>query len=120
MSDLEFVTYCGLHCDLCGARSRIPRRALALLEAMEDEGWPYWGSDVPGFAGFWEFLEELHAAGGCPGCRADGGDPGCTIRICARERGLDLCGDCADFPCEHVEALAARYPTLIADNHRMQ
>jgi hypothetical protein len=118
MDNLKFVTYCGLHCDLCSARSRIPQRAKALQQAMADEGWPYWGRDFPGFTDFWAFLEGLHTDGGCPGCRA-GGDPGCQIRVCARERRLDLCNQCGDFPCEHIQALAARYPTLVADNRRM-
>jgi hypothetical protein len=120
MDNLEFVTYCGLHCDLCSARSRIPQRARGLQQAMADEGWPYWGRDLPGFPGFWAFLEGLQAEGGCPGCRAGGGDPGCRIRVCARERRVTLCNECSDFPCEHVEALAARYPALIADNGRMR
>jgi len=69
---------------------------------------------------FWRFLEGLHADGGCPGCRAGGGPPFCQIRKCARERELDLCSGCPDFPCSHVEALGAIYPTLIADNRRLQ
>jgi hypothetical protein len=120
MDNLELVTHCGLHCDLCSARSRIPQRARALQQAMTDEGWPHWGREFPGFTDFWQFLEGLHADGGCPGCRAGGGDPGCHIRICARERGIDLCNQCGDFPCQRIQALAARYPTLIADNRRMQ
>ncbi len=87
---------------------------------MADEGWPLWGQDVPGFAGFWQFLQELQADGGCPGCRAGGGYPGCQIRTCARERELDLCVHCPDFPCHQVEALAAAYPTLVADNRRLR
>jgi hypothetical protein len=118
--DLEFVTYCGLYCDLCGARARIPQQAAALQQAMAEEGWPYWGQEIPGFAGFWDFLEGLQAEGGCPGCRAGGGDPECQIRDCARERGVEMCGLCDDFPCEAVQALAARYPTLIADNARLR
>jgi hypothetical protein len=117
---LEFVTYCGLHCDLCAERTRIPQRATALRRAMAEEGWPYWGHTVPGFSQFWEFLEGLYANGGCPGCRAGGGPPECGIRACARERELELCSQCPDFPCERVEALGARYPTLIADNRRLQ
>jgi hypothetical protein len=31
-----------------------------------------------------------------------------------------VCSQCADFACEHIESLAARYPTLIADNVRMK
>jgi hypothetical protein len=31
-----------------------------------------------------------------------------------------LCCACPDFPCDHIEALGARYPTLIADNRRLR
>jgi hypothetical protein len=86
---------------------------------MADEGWPFWRQTFPGFAEFWQFLEGL-TQDTCPGCRAGGGDPGCRIRRCARERGVDLCLNCPDFACEHVEALAARYPTLLADNRRLR
>jgi hypothetical protein len=120
MENLALITYCGLHCELCSARSRIPQCAEALQGAMADEGWPYWGGELPGFAEFWAFLEDLHVDGGCPGCRAGGGDPRCKIRICAQGRGLDMCNECRDFPCQEIEALAARYPTLIADNRRMR
>ena len=116
---LEFVTCCGLYCELCAERARIPQRAAALQEAMAEEGWSYSGPSVPDFDGFWRFLERLHAQGGCRGCRAGGGFPGCQIRICAQERGLELCARCIDFPCGHVESLAARYPTLVADNRRL-
>jgi Protein of unknown function (DUF3795) len=117
---LEFVTYCGLHCNLCAERSRIPACAAALQQAMAEEGWPFWGPSIPDFARFWRFLDRLARDGGCPGCRAGGGFPACQIRICARERGVELCSHCPDFPCDHVQALAARYPTLTADNRRLQ
>jgi hypothetical protein len=117
---LEFVTYCGLYCELCAERTRIPQRAALLQEAMTDEGWPFWGQEVPGFTPFWEFLQQLQADGGCPGCRAGGGYPACRIRACAQERGLELCSQCDDFACDHLTALAAIYPTLLADNARLQ
>jgi hypothetical protein len=120
MDPLEFVTYCGLHCELCAARARIPKRAALLQETMTDEGWPLWGQEIPGFSAFWQFLQELQAEGGCPGCRAGGGYPACQIRSCARERGVDLCSQCANFRCGRIEALAARYPTLLSDNARLQ
>jgi hypothetical protein len=87
---------------------------------MADEGWPYWGHTVPGFTEFWDFVENLETSGACAGCRAGGGYPECAIRLCAQQRGLALCSDCPDFACQHIEALAARYPTLIADNRRLQ
>jgi hypothetical protein len=33
---------------------------------------------------------------------------------------LDGCVHCPDLPCPEVEALADRYPTLIADNRRLR
>ena len=117
---MEFITYCGLYCGLCAERARIPLRAAELRAAMAEEGWPFWGSTVSGFTEFWTFLGKLHADGGCPGCRAGGGYPECQIRLCARQRDLDLCCHCSDFACEHIERLAARYPTLMADNRRLQ
>lgn len=117
---MELVTYCGLYCDLCAERARIPQRAAALGAAMTEEGWPFWGHTVSGFTEFWTFLEELASGKGCPGCRAGGGYPECQIRVCARERGFDLCADCTDFPCQHIEALEASYPNLIGDNRRLQ
>jgi hypothetical protein len=116
---MEFVTYCGLHCELCAERSRIPQRAAALREAMAEEGWPFWAETLPGFGEFWTFLENLQS-GGCPGCRAGGGYPECQIRLCAQDRGLEMCCHCPDFLCDHVEALGTRYPTLIADNQRLR
>jgi len=117
---MELVTYCGLYCELCAERTRIPRTAQALKAAMTEEGWPSWGPSMPGFNEFWTFLDGLGSGEGCPGCRAGGGYPECQIRVCARERGLELCARCPDLPCEHIEALAATYPILIADNRRIQ
>ena len=119
-TELEFVTCCGLYCGLCSGRARTPQRAAALQGAMAEEGWPEWGAEIPGFAEFWGFLEGLQANGGCPGCRAGGGPPHCQIRACVQRRGLELCSQCADFPCSRIEALGAIYPTLIADNRRLQ
>ena len=31
-----------------------------------------------------------------------------------------MCSNCPDFPCEHIRALGKRYPSLIADNERLQ
>jgi hypothetical protein len=48
---------------------------------------------------------------GCDGCRAVGGKcpivPGeCPIYACVREKGVAFCGDCADFPCDHLHPYA--------------
>ena len=54
----------------------------------------------------------------CQGCRPQRGviphNPmSCRVYPCAKEKGLDFCGDCHEFPCEHLHPyadLAARKP----------
>jgi hypothetical protein len=37
---------------------------------------------------------------GCPGCRAGGGEEGCTVRTCCIEHGYGGCWECAEMPCD--------------------
>lgn len=121
MGRLELVTYCGLYCGLCAQHGRIPRQANALRESMTKEGYEYWGTEIPGFDEFWRFLTVLCDPGkSCPGCRQGGGPPFCSIRKCARERQVDICVTCEEYPCRRVQGIAKGYPTLMADGKRMQ
>ncbi len=121
MSDLRFVTFCGLYCGLCTARSRIPAQANALRETIVKEGYDDWGQELPNFRGFRAFLDHLcDPDRSCPGCREGGGPPFCGIRTCAQARGVQTCPQCTDYPCHRIAALAAGYPTLIPDGRRMQ
>lgn len=121
MDKLDLVTYCGLYCGLCASRGRIPRQANVLRESMSKEGYEFWGKDLPGFNEFWSFLSDLSDPDkGCPGCRKGGGPPFCSIRKCARERKVDVCVFCEQYPCGRVLEIAKGYPTLIADGERMR
>jgi len=121
MIDLTLVTYCGLYCELCAQRSRIPHQAEALRESMSKEGYEFWGGEISEFKEFWSFLARLcDPKQACPGCRQGGGPPFCAIRKCARERGLDLCVFCDEYPCKRVLGIAKGYPTLIADGQRIR
>jgi hypothetical protein len=121
MEGLKLVTYCGLYCGLCAERGRIPRQANLLRESMAKEGYEFWGKELPGFEEFWTFLRNLCGPDkACPGCRQGGGPPFCSIRKCARERGVDICPLCEEYPCKRVLEIAKGYPTLIADGKRMQ
>jgi hypothetical protein len=52
----------------------------------------------------------------CLGCRDGNGCvyfSGCETLACVKERGLDFCSDCADFPCQRLQPMAegaAFYP----------
>lgn len=121
MDNLKLVAYCGVYCGLCSNRGRIPQQAKALKETMAKEGYDKWGTEIPHFKEFWKFLTDHCAPDGCcPGCRQGGGAPFCSIKKCARERKIDVCVFCEDFPCKRINGLAKGYTTLIADSKRMK
>jgi len=121
MEDLRLVTYCGLYCGLCAQRGRIPRQASALRASMANEGYEFWGQELPNFNEFWSFLTDLcDPDKACPGCRQGGGPPFCGIRKCARQRGVEVCVFCEEYPCKRVLGIAKGYPTLIADGQRIR
>jgi hypothetical protein len=122
MAELQDVAYCGLYCRLCATKSRIPKTATALRDALAKEGWPHYGEYiVPGFNSFWSTLVKFaDYETACPDCRGGCGDPGCGIRKCAKDRTIDLCPLCPEYPCTHIRALARRYPNLVADGERMK
>ena len=119
MPDLTYVTHCGLYCRLCGHMARMPKQARALRDSRRKEGWEDWGEHAQeGFGEFWRVLGKLAETDEtCPGCRGGCGFPGCEIRVCAREREVEVCPMCEDFPCEHIHGLARSYPTLISDGY---
>ena len=122
MDQLKLVTYCGLYCKLCAQCGRIPQQARALQDSMEREGYTFWGPEIPNFEAFWAFLGRLvDLEIACAGCRSGNcGYPSCKIRQCARERGVDLCPFCADYPCQHIRTLGEVYPILITDGLHMR
>ena len=83
------LAYCGIYCEQCSGRA-----------ANADGDWAH-------LAGF----PEKYKAGrpnlsdyDCEGCKGRNLCGPCAIKDCAAPRGVDSCADCADFPCEVVEA----------------
>jgi len=48
------------------------------------------------------------------------GPPICTIKKCAREKELEVCVYCNEYPCGRILGLAKGYPTLLADGKRLK
>ena len=121
MDNLDLVTYCGLYCELCAQRGRIPTQATALKESMAKEGWDFFGEYIyDDFEDFWKILDTLSDKNSsCPGCRQGGGDPECKIRDCARENKVDVCPLCDDYPCDLIKEFDKVYPLTISDGNRM-
>jgi hypothetical protein len=120
---LHHVTYCGLYCKLCAQQSRIPKQAFELKQSLHEEGFDDFYQYVPEmkevFPLFWQFLQKL-ATFDC-NCRfGKGGPPDCKIRNCAKEKGIDVCPQCKEYPCALIKSLAEHYPTLIQDGKHLQ
>ena len=122
MADMKYVTYCGLYCRLCANLARIPQQSSALRETLQREGWEFFGQyAIDGFKEFWAALGKLSDFDKtCNGCRGGCGDPDCGIRKCAREKKIEVCSSCDEYPCALIANLAKRYPNLISDGTRQR
>ena len=104
---LAQISPCGLDCGRCmqNPASPISRMAADLRQNLGNfqNYAPVFSRGEPIFDDYPQFqaLLERLAKGACRGCRVDKPClPTCRIPDCTRERGLDFCADCADFPCE--------------------
>jgi hypothetical protein len=97
--------YCGYRCDLCAARSDDP----AVRQKLVD-GW----RKIFGHQQY--TAENVH----CDGCRSDGkvADQQCQARPCAKEKGLESCAFCEEFPCKKVGQLLASREGMLVFCHR--
>jgi len=113
--NLNYVTYCGLYCKLCSNNSRIKSQACELQRMLLEEGFNYfYHPDSP----FWKVLGEL-ANMNCQ-CRVGGGPPDCGIRECARDKAVESCPQCKEYPCAKILEFAETYPNLIQDGKRQR
>jgi len=114
--DRKYSCYCGLYCENCAVKVKVEPAAKVLFDEMKKAGFEEVINYIPGGDGFWLFLKGMAMDGVCVSCRDGSGDPGCSIRICAKDRGVDMCVSCSDYPCEKIEAIFERNPVLKDDN----
>ena len=115
----EIMAPCGLDCGKCLANpdSRIAVLARELRGELGGFG-SYAGRFAlmnPVFSRYADFaalLDHLADGGTCPGCRTGRClFAGCEVGRCTRERGVDYCSECDEFPCAkanlpaHLDAL---------------
>ncbi|MFX0163561.1 MAG: DUF3795 domain-containing protein [Candidatus Hodarchaeota archaeon] len=88
----EMIGYCGYNCHLCVARSKDP----AVRQKLVD-GWRK-------YLGHQNYTAENVQ---CDGCLSDGkiADKQCQVRPCAKEKGVENCAHCDEFPCDKVKKL---------------
>lgn len=88
--DIRELAYCGLYCPQCSFR------------AANETGSREHFADAPErYAQLTQKpLEEL----ACPGCKGDNICGDCAMKDCAVEKGLEVCADCDEFPCDKLTA----------------
>ncbi len=105
----EITAYCGLICQTCpiylatreeNKEEQARMRAEIAQQCNEYYGVSYKPEDIAD----------------CDGCRAEGGrlfppSQNCSIRICAKQKGVENCASCGDYACEKLEAFFAKEPS---------
>jgi hypothetical protein len=110
MEDKDLVTYCGAYCGLCARYHGYTafREAVAMVSEIADShGFQHWMPGAVKDFNYTEFRKGLAFFSDteswlvCRGsCKSGDGRPDCPMRNCCRGKGIDICFDCADFPCE--------------------
>jgi len=114
--DRKYACYCGLCCENCAVKVKVEPAAKVLYDEMKSAGFEDVISFIPGGEGFWPFLKSMAIDGVCISCQDGGGDPGCAVRLCAREKGVEMCALCKDYPCDILSVFLNRNPVLEHDN----
>ena len=118
MDDKDALNYCGAYCGQCALYTGFTalREAASLIGEISDtHGLQNWipGAFMPDAENKFDydefrkglaFFSDPESWYTCRrGCKAGDGWPDCPMRKCCRERGLDICFDCGDFPCKKAE-----------------
>jgi len=116
----NYICYCGLTCENCAVKVKVEPAAKVLYEEMRKAGFAEIVHMIPGGDAFWPFLKGMVEDGVCVSCKEGSGNPGCAVRICAREKGVDMCALCGEYPCALFGRYFEGYPVLRDDNALMR
>jgi len=102
------IAYCGLVCDECPIHLATLETDLIRQQAMRED-------IVRQCAIAYGINIQLSDVTDCDGCRAESGRlfsgcRNCDIRNCAREKGVENCAHCSDYPCEKLEGIFGQEP----------
>jgi len=112
----DYICHCGLYCENCAVKSKVEPAAAVLFTEMQKAGFEDIINYLPDGDSFWRFLKSVAQEGACISCKAGSGNPGCRVRSCAQERGVELCALCNDYPCDKFPEFFEGYPVLKGDN----
>ena len=108
----DLVTYCGVYGGTCAyyiGHSALRETALLLYEITNAIGFQHWMPERVKDFDYNEFHKGLAFSSDPESrsfytkcCKDSSGRPDCPMRNCRRERGLDICFDCDEFPYDIV------------------
>jgi len=96
--------------------AKVAPASKVLYDEMRKAGFKEIIHYIPGGDSFWPFLKNMAEDGVCISCKDGSGNPGCAVRVCAKEKGVEICALCAQYPCEKFDAFFQGYPSLKQDN----
>jgi len=111
-----YICYCGLYCGNCAVMAKIAPASKVLYNEMQKAGFEEIIHLIPGGDAFWPFLKGMAEDGVCISCKDGSGNPDCAIRVCAKEKGIEICALCKKYPCEKFNTFFQIYPGLKQDN----
>lgn len=114
--DRKYACYCGLYCENCAVKVKVEPAAKTLYAEMEKLGFEEIMPFFPDGEKFWSFLKGLSHEGVCVSCKEGSGNPACKIRMCAKEKNVEMCALCENYPCEYFKDFFEGYSTLKQDN----
>jgi hypothetical protein len=106
-SEDRMIGYCGYNCHLCAARSDDINVRRKLVDAWRK------------YLGHQHYTAENVA---CEGCKSEGNkiaDKQCEARPCAREKGLESCAQCDEFPCKKMSKLIPKLKDITEEEFNL-
>jgi hypothetical protein len=82
----SLIACCGLYCGACSFKVAYDEKNRAHVLSM------------PARYNKYKEMPLQH----CPGCKLDDQPSSCEIRDCVKNKGLDHCGACREFPCDKI------------------
>ena len=124
---LKVLSPCGLDCSRCLANPESPVSRLSAELKLELGGFsglaPRFAAMDPVFAHYdrFEAVLDRFARAGCTGCRS--GKcllVGCVVKECVKQRSVDYCFQCPDFPCDRTAFPPLLRIRWLSNNERMR
>lgn len=110
--DKKYACCCGLYCENCAVKVKVEPASEVLYEEMQKLGFEEIIQFFPDGEKFWSFLKAMSTGGICVSCREGSGNPACKIRLCAKEKNVEMCAFCESYPCEHFTEFFEGYSFL--------